>query len=82
MVGSWRVSELASPAIVRWGDEYIVHHALSNDTYRLSFDGGRALIAIMQTARPGASGSFVVGDEPVDGDCLAALADLGLITRC
>jgi hypothetical protein len=81
---SWRISDLASPAIRRWGDEVVVHHALSNDTYRLSSDAGRALIEIMQAGRAGTSGFFVVGagDEPVHVYCLAALADLGLITRC
>jgi len=32
----WRVHSRAHLAVRQWQDECVVHHALSNDTYRLS----------------------------------------------
>ncbi|HMM86326.1 MAG: hypothetical protein ACLGIT_11390 [Gammaproteobacteria bacterium] len=62
----------------RWGDEVVVHHALSNDTYRLSAQAGEALAALTTSGG-------IVADDPADPHrdaCLVALADLGFVTRC
>lgn len=74
----WQIAADAAPMLHRWGDEFVVHHALSNDTYRLSAHAGEALVALM-------SPDGIVDDGPVDPRreaCLLALAELGLVTRC
>ena len=84
MTHRWQISRRAAPAVRKWGDEYIVHHALSNDTSRLSATAGRILTGLM-TSDVGHADGAVIG-YPVDGaeaeDCLWALAELGLITQC
>lgn len=74
----WQISRHAAPAVRNWGDEYVVHHALSNDTYRLSATAGRILTQLM------ADGDLFTSpiDDADSEDCLSALAELGLVTQC
>jgi hypothetical protein len=80
----WRIDAHAAPALHRWQDEYVVHHALSNDTHRLSEPAGLILQELMAAgvagvARPGQACALT--DEAVQA-CLAALHELGFVARC
>jgi hypothetical protein len=76
----WRIVREASPALRRWGDEYVVHHALSNDTYRLSLTAGHILMAFDPTR---ASDGLTFPTDDADGEtALEVLVELGFITRC
>ena len=84
MTARWRIVPAAAPALRKWGDEYVVHHALSNDTYRLSAAAGRILAGFMTAEGCNAAG---VGGakSPDDAEvsvALAVLAELGFVTRC
>lgn len=46
----WRIADHADPAWRHWDGEYVFHHALANDTHRLSDAAGRVLL---QLARSG-----------------------------
>ena len=80
----WQLLPGSEPTIHRWGDEYVVHHALSNDTYRLSLGAGRLLSEMMSAANEpancGTSASLTCGADAEA--CLMALADLGFVTQC
>jgi hypothetical protein len=84
MIHRWQIARHAAPAVRNWGDEYVVHHALSNDTYRLSATAGRILTGLMTADVDYADGA-VLGypmDDAEAETCLWALAELGLITQC
>ena len=84
MTQRWQIARHAAPAVRNWGDEYVVHHALSNDTYRLSSTAGRILTGLMTADVRRADGA-VIGYPMEDAEaeaCLWALAELGLITQC
>jgi hypothetical protein len=78
----WKISPHAAPAIRRWGNEYVVHHALSNDTFRLSVHAGSALVALMaddsdlNLRHAGSRGASSLDS------CLSELAELGFVARC
>ncbi len=74
----WCVAADANPVVRRWGGEVVVHHALSNDTYRLTPQAGDVLTALMAAGGPLDGGPV----DARDAACLLALADLGLVTRC
>jgi hypothetical protein len=80
----WQIVRIAAPAVRKWGDEYVVHHALSNDTYRLSATAGRLLSDMILMQSDHAEGSrFACSAEDAETlDCLSALAELGLVTEC
>lgn len=67
-----------------WGDETVVHHALSNDTYRLAEPVG----ALLQTLADGkattpASLAAATGVDPESIEStLRSLIDLNLVVRC
>jgi hypothetical protein len=84
MTRRWQMLPGAEPAIHRWGDEYVVHHGLSNDTYRLSVSAGILLVAIMAKGVATANGGagVVLTDGTGTEICLSALADLGFVTQC
>jgi hypothetical protein len=46
----WRIADHADLAWRHWDGEYVFHHALANDTHRLSDAAGRVLL---QLARSG-----------------------------
>jgi hypothetical protein len=80
----WSLNPLAALACRHWEGETVVHHQLSNDTYRLAEPTGWIL------GRLGASAALTVdeiaADSPYDvadlTPALCALAELGLIQRC
>lgn len=81
----WRIVPNSAPALRQWGDEYVVHHALSNDTYRLSAPGGRILTELMAADlnHEDGIGSDFSPEKHVDLDItLSALAELGFVTQC
>jgi hypothetical protein len=83
MTRGWRVLSGAEPAVHRWGDEYVVHHGLSNETYRLSLTAGAILCEIMAAATAANVGASVGSMD--DGEaqaCLSTLAELGFVTEC
>ena len=43
MIECWHIPQDAALQWHRWGDEYVVHHAASNDTHRLSAVAGELL---------------------------------------
>ena len=84
MTQSWRIAPGAAPALRKWGDEYVVHHALSNDTYRLSATAGRILTELVNADGQSASetGSWHSLGDAETGVALAALAELGFVVQC
>ena len=80
----WQIAPGAEPAVHRWGDDCVVHHALSNDTFRLSATAGRILTGLMASHSRRADGSGHDGamQEPEAVNTLSALADLGFVTQC
>lgn len=45
----WRVSKYASLVWRRWDNEYVFHHALSNDTHRISDIPGQLVVYLHTT---------------------------------
>jgi hypothetical protein len=80
----WQIVRTADPALRRWGGEYLAHHALSNDTYRLSGPAGRILTELMaaQSDPGGRSASPLQPEEAEAEAALSVLADLGFISPC
>ena len=67
-----------------WGGEYVVRHALSNDTHRLTEFAGR-LLSALQRSGPLDLGSLArkCGAENEEiAETLVALAQLDLVARC
>jgi transcription initiation factor IIE alpha subunit len=44
----WRIDESAGLEWRFWDDEYVFHHALSNDTHRLSEPAGAILLYLLE----------------------------------
>lgn len=67
-----------------WGDESVVHHALSNDSYRLAEPAGTLLQALLGgAASTSASLAAARGLDPQEVDCtLRTLIELNLVVRC
>ncbi|CAN5209817.1 hypothetical protein BH11PSE10_BH11PSE10_16540 [soil metagenome] len=67
-----------------WGDECVVHHALSNDTHRLAAWAGHLLLALQRGALPAGELHALQEDiDPTDIDeALSSLALLDLVSRC
>lgn len=80
----WQLTAGADPALHTWQGEYIVHHALSNDTHRLSESAGRILLELAAAGSQGVRDpgqSLALSDEEAR-TTLTALADLGFVTQC
>ncbi len=45
----WRIADGADLAWRRWEDEYVFHHALANDTHRLSGPAGIVLTQLLHS---------------------------------
>ena len=45
----WRIADAADLAWRRWEDEYVFHHALANDTHRLSGPAGSVLTQLLRS---------------------------------
>lgn len=84
MTHRWKIVSSAAPGVRSWGDEFVVHHALSNDTYRLAAPAGQLLCELMlaETDDNAAAAGVCLADDAETAECLAALADLGLVTEC
>lgn len=83
MARRWRLALGADPSVRMWGDECVVHHALSNDTYRLAGDAGRILSKLADAAATDASGPGVlIFDDPASQEVLEILADLVFVEEC
>jgi hypothetical protein len=84
MTRRWQISRSAAPEVRRWGNEYVVHHALSNDTYRMSASAGMILAELISAdMSQGGSKDSTCATQGVDTeDALSALADLAFITQC
>jgi hypothetical protein len=84
MTCCWRLAAGADPALHTWQGEYVVHHALSNDTHRLSEPAGRILLELRAAGTQGArepGRSFALSDDEAHAT-LTALAELGFVTQC
>src|SRR5512135_685164 len=84
MTTRWRLAVGADPGIRRWHDEYVVHHALSNDTHRLSASAGLILLELLAAGSQGVPNpgrSLALSDDEVQAT-LVALAELGFATTC
>ena len=80
----WCVPARTDPASRHWGNEYVVHHALSNDTHRLAELGGRILSTLKQAGPldpASLAGACGVSVEEVAAT-LDALAQVDLVARC
>jgi hypothetical protein len=51
----WRLVDYAEPIWRSWDGEYVIHHALSNDTHRLSDAAGQVLAQMVQAGELTAS---------------------------
>jgi len=80
----WSLVTGAALAWRCWDGEYVIHHALSNDTHRLTELAGRALLALQRTGALDLDSLARECGEACEelGETLAALAELDLIARC
>ncbi len=44
----WRIADKSALAWRHWDNEYVFHHALSNDTHRLSEAAGTVLLRLLE----------------------------------
>lgn len=44
----WRIADRAEPAWRHWDGEFVFHHALNNDTHRLSEAAGLVLLHLLE----------------------------------
>lgn len=74
----------ASLVCRRWDDECVVHHALSNDTHRLTSWAGQLLMALEERrALTTDELAARLNLEPTDVDAaLLSLAQLELVRQC
>lgn len=84
MSQTWKLAGGAAPAMRCWSGEFVVHHATSNDTHRLTQSAGQLLARMMaheSAARSnGGLPPLAFDDEALN--TLEALSDLGLVVRC
>ena len=80
----WRIADHADPAWHRWGEGFVVHHALSNDTHQLASVAGRVLEQLVQAGSlPETTLAQNLGLEAAQLDeVLDALRRLDLVTPC
>jgi hypothetical protein len=86
MLNHWRIDPTAEPAWRRWDGEIVVHHALSNDTYRLSDLAGDVLLRLLDDAARRWTLDELVEACDIEADDLALLlqqlASLALVEAC
>jgi PqqD family protein of HPr-rel-A system len=77
----WRIVDSAHPVWRHWDGEYVVHHALSNDTHRLSDAAGRILELLAQSGELVESSLVERSGVPTENlaTVLSVLAELGLV---
>jgi hypothetical protein len=81
----WQIRADAHPAWRLWDSEYVVHHALSNDTFRLSEAAGRLLVCMSGCEAPCTVPALAEASEMDGSDVqsvLELLAQLGLVVPC
>jgi hypothetical protein len=80
----WNMTYGADLACRFWGEECLVHHALSNDTHRLAAWAGRLLMALlgMGVASTEALSEYLDQDAAEVEAALVVLAELDLVSRC
>jgi DNA-binding MarR family transcriptional regulator len=81
---AWLAAPHADPSFRHWRAEWVVHHAASNDTYRLNDKAGRVLLALRgnqpQTVAEVAAEAAV--DVAAAAQILRTLEGLGFATSC
>lgn len=79
----WRIVDSACPAWRHWDGEYVVHHALSNDTHRLSEAAGHVLELLAQSGGLVESSLAERSGVPTESlaEVLSVLAQLDLVAR-
>ena len=80
----WSLVADSAPAWRRWNGEYVVHHVLANDTYRLSVAAGSVLQCLAGAGGMDASevARMCALDEDQTCATLTALAELGFVVPC
>lgn len=79
----WRIADQAELAWRHWDGEYLFHHALSNDTHRLSEAAGTVLLHLLdhgETSQVALADLFGLAPEDLD-DLLAALVQLDFVSQ-
>ena len=61
----WRIADHADLAWRHWDGEYVFHHALANDTHRLSDAAGRVLLQLARSGEKDAASLALACDLPV-----------------
>ena len=61
----FRIADHADLAWRHWDDEYVFHHALANDTHRLSDAAGRVLLRLMRSGEQDAESLALACELPV-----------------
>ena len=83
-IANWRLPSEGVVAWRHWGGEYVVHHAVSNDTYRVTELAGRILQALLRAGTQDVD-SLVrecgAGEDEVV-HTLEVLAGLDLVIGC
>lgn len=81
----WQIRADAHLAWRLWDGEYVVHHALSNDTFRLSEAAGRLLVFLFDCDAPRTVPTLAAACQ-MDGSDLQSvleqLAQLGFVVQC
>jgi hypothetical protein len=77
----WRVAEHADLTSRYWDGEFVFHHALANDTHRLSDAAGRVLLQLAQAGEQDLESLALACELPVaDAELiLSELAKLDLV---
>ncbi len=78
----WRIADHAEPVWRYWDGEYVFHHALSNDTHRLSDEAGTVLLRLIEAGeleQHALSEACELHEEDVD-IILSALAKIDFVT--
>jgi len=77
----WRIADQAGLAWRQWDGEYVFHHALSNDTHRLSEAAGVVLLQLLEdgeTEQAALAGSCGLDSEDLDA-ILSALVKIDFV---
>ena len=61
----WRIADHADLAWRHWDGEYVFHHALANDTHRLSDAAGRVLLQLARSGEQDAESLALACELPV-----------------
>lgn len=81
---SWQIGADANVGWRFWGGEYVVHHQLSNDTFRLSECAGRLLVCLAD-GEPRTEPLIAAACDVSGGDLqpvLEELLKLGFVFQC